>query len=67
MFIVGEFSLFFNLTSSNRESLEDLLDVGTLLHRDDSELIFFVDPDKECLVVVVVDTSGFRPVSFKTT
>ena len=67
MFIVGEFSLFFNLTSSNRESLEDLLDVGALLHRDDSELIFFVDPDKECLVVVVVDTSGFRPVSFKTT
>jgi len=36
------------------------------LHGDDSELIFFVDPDEESLVVVVEDTSSLWPVSLKT-
>ena len=66
MLIIGELSFLFDLTSSDRESFENLLDVGALLHGDNSKLIFFVDPDEECFVVVVVDTSGFRPVSFKT-
>ena len=42
-------------------------DVGSVLHRYDSELVFFVDPDKESLVVVVEDAAGFGPVVLKTT
>ena len=33
------------------------------MHGDDSELVFFVDPDKESLLVVVEDTSPLGPVS----
>ena len=32
------------------------------LHRDDPELIFLVDPDKESLSSVVENTSALRPV-----
>jgi len=39
------------------------MNVSTILHGDDSELIFFVDPDEEGLVIVVVDTSTRWPVS----
>jgi len=36
------------------------------LHGDDSKLILLVDPDKEGLVVVMVDTSSLWPVSLKS-
>jgi len=39
------------------------MNVSTILHGNDSELIFFVDPDEEGLVFVVVDTSARWPVS----
>ena len=45
------------------ESLEDLPDVPRLLHRDDPEVIFFVDPDQEVLLVVVPDTTSIGPVT----
>ena len=38
----------------------------THLHRDNTKLIFFVDPGQESLFFVVVDTSAFRPVTFHT-
>ena len=66
MLIVGELCLLLNLTSGNRESLEDLLDVGTRLHRNNSKLILLINPHKESLVVVVEDSSSLWPVSFKT-
>ena len=44
------------------ESLKYLFDVSTILHGDDSELIFLIDPHKECLLGVVEDTSRFRPI-----
>jgi hypothetical protein len=37
------------------------------LHGNDSKLVFFVDPDKECLIVVVEDATSFGPVVFQTT
>merc|ERR1711881_404078 len=38
----------------------------TLLHGDDSKLILFVDPDKECFGFVVEDSTAFWPVTLHT-
>ena len=61
------------------ETLDDALDVVTLLHRDNAHLVFLkmgyvfgipesdkahlVDPDEQVLVVVVEDTTGIGPVA----
>ena len=37
------------------------------MHGDDSELVFFVDPDKERLLIVVEYTSSLGPVSVQAT
>ena len=66
MLVVGEFGFIFNEVSSLGESGEDLSDIGSLLHRDDSELILFVNPDEESFGIVMVDTSSLWPVSFKS-
>ena len=66
MFIIGERGLLLNLGSGNRESFKDLSNVGALLHRDDTELILFVDPYKECLVFVVEDTTCFGPLTLES-
>merc|ERR1712012_55778 len=42
---------------------EDLLNISSLLHGDDTELILLVDPDKESLVPVVEDTTSLGPVA----
>ena len=67
MLIVSEFGNLLNLRGSLRETSEYCANVSSLLHRDDSELIFFVDPHEECLLVVMEDASSFRPVTVKTT
>ena len=66
MVVVGEFCLLLNLGGSDGKSLEDLEDVGSLLHGDKSELILFVDPHKESFVVIVEDTSSLWPVSLES-
>ena len=43
------------------------MDVSTVLHGDDSELILLVNPNEESLVVVMEDTSAGRPVSVEVT
>ena len=58
---------FFNIRCCSGESCEDCSNVGPWLHGDDSQLIFFVDPHKESLIVVVEDTSSFGPVSVEST
>merc|ERR1719322_955621 len=40
--------------------------ITSLLHGNDSELIFFIDPDKECFGFIVEDTTAFWPVTFHT-
>ena len=57
MVVVSEFNYGLNMMSSSAKSLEDGLNIGTWLHRDDSQLILLVDPNKECLCVIVEDTS----------
>merc|ERR1712045_577729 len=48
------------------QSLKDSLDISSLLHGDNSELILFVDPDQEGLGSIVEDTSALWPVSLHT-
>jgi len=56
-----KFSMLINDSVCLGESLENFCKVTAILHGDDSELIFLVNPDKECLLRVVEDSSGFRP------
>jgi len=55
-----------NSLDASGESLKDTLDISTLLHGNDSELIFFIDPDEESLGSIVEDASALRPVSLHT-
>ena len=48
------------------QSFEYTSDITALLHGDDSELILFIDPDKECFSFIVEDTTAFWPVTFHT-
>merc|ERR1711887_385166 len=52
--------------SGSRESVEDFNNGSTLLHRDNSHLIFFIDPDEEVLGFIVEDTTGIWPVTTAT-
>ena len=47
-----------DLFESAAEALEHRLDVAALLHRDDSHLIFLVDPDQERLLQVVPECNA---------
>ena len=51
------------LIQSRHESVENLSNVASLLHGDNSKLILLVNPHQEGLVVVVEDTSVVWPVS----
>ena len=64
---MGKLSNLLNLRGCSGESREDSSDIGSLLHGNDPELILFVDPDEESLLVVVEDTSSFGPVSVQAT
>lgn len=61
MVVVRELGHVAELVESGHQASEHLADVGSLLHRDDSELVFFIYPDKEGLVDVVEDASVLRP------
>merc|ERR1712048_144754 len=51
------------MSGTPAESLENHGDVGIVLHGDDSQLILFIDPDEEGLILVVENTSSIWPVS----
>ena len=48
------------------QSFEYTPDISTLLHGNDSKLILFIDPDKECFGCVVEDTTALWPVTLHT-
>ena len=56
-----------NLGRGRGKASKDSSDIGTLLHRDDAELVLFVDPDEECLLIVVEDSSSLGPVAIQAT
>merc|ERR1712152_389 len=55
-----------NSFDTSGKPLKDSLDISSLLHRDDSELILLIDPDKEGLGIIVEDTSALWPVTLHT-
>jgi len=55
-----------NSLDSSCKSLKDTLDITSLLHGDNSELILFINPNEEGLGIIVEDTTSLRPISFHT-
>lgn len=49
MFVMSKVTDSLNVIGSSAESLENGLDVGSILHGNDSQLIFLVNPDEESL------------------
>ena len=66
MVVVSEFSNFLNGGSGTRKAVENGCNISTWLHGDNSELILFVNPDKEGLVIVVENSSARWPVTVKS-
>ena len=66
MLVVSETGLLLNLCRSNGEPLENLADVGTILHGDDTKLVLLIHPDEEGLSIVVEDTTRLGPVVLET-
>lgn len=64
---MGKFGNLLNLSSCNRKSSENSTDISTLLHGDDSQLIFLINPNKEGLLGVVEDSTSFWPVAVEVT
>merc|ERR1719273_575688 len=48
------------------EPFEDSLDITSLLHGNDTELILLIDPDQEGLVGIVENTTAFGPITLHT-
>jgi len=59
--VVGEWDSLLNVVDSIDETGVDSLQVTTLLHGDDAQVIFLIAPDQEGLVHVVVDTATSWP------
>lgn len=64
---MSELGYAFDSSSSTAEAVEDIENIGAWLHRDDAELILFVNPDEESLIVVVEDATTAWPVTVETT
>jgi hypothetical protein len=67
MLVVGEIEDFLNFSGTPGETVKDAMNISTWLHRNDAEVILFVDPDKEGLLFVVEDTTTVGPVAVETT
>ena len=55
------------LSGSRSQSPKYSSDVSTILHWDNPELILFINPNKESLIVIVEDSSALWPVSIQAT
>ena len=58
-----------NLSDSScciTESGEDIFDIVTLFHWNDSHLIFFINPNEEVWCFIVKDSTGIWPVTTTT-
>lgn len=64
--IMSELSMLLNLTDSLTKSCKNSCNIGSLLHGNNSQLIFFIDPDQESFIFVVKDSSSWRPISIQT-
>merc|ERR1719320_679400 len=55
-----------NSLDTSGQPLKDSLDISSLLHRDDSELILLINPDKEGLGIIVENTPALGPITLHT-
>jgi len=55
-----------NSLDTKSKTLKHSLNIATILHGNDTELILFIDPDQESLGSIVEDTTTLRPVSLHT-
>merc|ERR1739847_19112 len=64
----GQFSLdgVTDSLDASGEPFEDSLDITSLLHGNDTELILLIDPDQEGLVGIVENTTAFGPITLHT-
>lgn len=60
---MGELDDLLDLGGTAGEAVKDGVEIGAGLHGDDTELILFVNPDEESLVLVVEDTTTVGPVT----
>ena len=63
MTVVGELGNLFNVSGGAGKSVEDSVEIGTWLHRDDTELILLINPDEEGLLIIVEDASALGPLA----
>jgi hypothetical protein len=61
--IVRKLANCFDVSYDSAKSIEDLEDTSSFLHRDNSQLIFFVNPHEESLGIIVENTSSRWPIS----
>ena len=65
--IVSETSDSLNMSCSLGKAGKHSSDISSILHRNDSKLIFLIDPHKESLGIIVEDTSASWPVAIQAT
>jgi hypothetical protein len=63
MGIVRKFGYLLNMSTGSAQSIKYYLEVSSILHGDDSQLVFFIYPNQESLFFVVEDTSSIWPIS----
>jgi hypothetical protein len=63
MGIVRKFGYLLNMSTGSAQSIKYYLEVSSILHGDDSQLVFFINPNQESLFFVVEDTSAIWPIS----
>lgn len=63
--VVLELNFLLDGASASNKTLEHLEERRSLLHGNDTQVILFVDPHKEGLVVVVVNTTALGPVAIE--
>ncbi len=63
---MGKLDNSLDVCSSARKSVKNSMDIGTLLHRNDAELILLINPNKESFFFVVENTSAVGPVAVQT-
>ncbi len=65
--IFVKFGYLLYLGTGATQTLKDSTQICTVLHRNDSELVFFIDPNQESFFFVMEDASSIWPVSIEST
>jgi hypothetical protein len=61
--VAREWHGFFDDFDASDQTIQNFANVTTVLHRNDTQVIFFIDPDQEGFVLVVENTASTWPVT----